>query len=64
MKQTTINDSICKAFLDLSGLNCDLYDYWIRTLYTAEGDFVESAWNESNLQKMQEDIEHNAKAIK
>jgi len=60
MNQTQINDAIAKAFLNLSTLNPDLYDYYVRQLYTVDGDFIESAWNESNLKKMEDDVMFNS----
>ncbi len=60
MNQTEIFAAIDRAFFNLSGLNRDLYDYWINTLYTVDGDFVDEAWNESNLQKMEDDVLFNS----
>ena len=60
MTQTQINDAISQAFLNLSTLNESLYDYWINELYTVDGDFVEKAWNESNLKKMEDDVMFNS----
>lgn len=56
MTQTQINDAIAQAFLNLSECNSMLYDYWISELYTVDGDFIEKAWNESNLRKMEDDV--------
>lgn len=60
MTQTQINDAISQAFLNLSTLNESLYDYWISELYTVDGDFIEGAWNESNLKKMEDDVMFNS----
>ena len=60
MTQTQINDAISQAFLNLSELNQQIYDYWISELYTVDGDFIEKAWNESNLKKMEDDVMFNS----
>ena len=60
MNQTQINDAIAQAFLNLSELNQMVYDYWISELYTVDGDFIEKAWNESNLKKMEDDVMFNS----
>ena len=60
MNQTQINDAISKAFLNLSTLNPDLYDYWLRQLHHVDGRFIEEAWNESNLKKMEDDVMFNS----
>ena len=60
MTQTEVNDAISQAFLNLSTLNESLYDYWINELYTVDGDFIEKAWNESNLKKMEDDVMFNS----
>lgn len=60
MTQTQINDAISQAFLNLSTLNESLYDYWINELYNVDGSFIEKAWNESNLKKMEDDVMFNS----
>ena len=60
MNQTQINDAIAQAFLNLSELNHQIYDYWISELYTVDGDFIEKAWNESTLKKMEDDVMFNS----
>lgn len=60
MNQTQINDSIAQAFLNLSTLNESLYDYWINELYNVDGSFIDEAWNESNLKKMEDDVMFNS----
>jgi hypothetical protein len=60
MNQTEVNDAISQAFLNLSTLNESLYDYWISELYTVDGDFIEEAWNESTLKKMEDDVMFNS----
>jgi len=60
MTQTEVNNAIAQAFLNLSTLNESLYDYWISELYTVDGDFIEEAWNESNLKKMEDDVMFNS----
>jgi len=62
MNQTEVNNAISEAFLNLSTLNDDLYDYWIHELYQVDGDFVEGAWNETNLKKMEDDVMFNSQA--
>jgi len=60
MTQTEVNNAIANAFLNLSELNVSLYDYWINELYTVDGNFIEGAWNESNLKKMEDDVMYNS----
>ena len=60
MTQTQINDAISQAFLNLSTLNESLYDYWINELYNVDGSFIEKAWNESTLKKMEDDVMFNS----
>ena len=60
MTQTQINDAISQAFLNLSTLNESLYDYWINELYNVDGSFIDEAWNESNLKKMEDDVMFNS----
>lgn len=60
MTQTEINDAIAIAFLNLSDLNEQLYDYWIAELYTVDGDFVEKNWSEQTLKMMEDDVMHQA----
>lgn len=60
MTQTQINDAIAQAFLNLSTLNESLYDYWINELYNVDGSFIDEAWNESNLKKMEDDVMFNS----
>ena len=60
MNQTEVNDAISQTFLNLSTLNESLYDYWISELYTVDGDFIEEAWNESTLKKMEDDVMFNS----
>jgi len=64
MTQTQINNGIACAFMWLSELNHDLYDYWINTLYTVDGDFVEGKWNLTTLNKMSEDVMFNWEVVK
>jgi len=61
MTQTQINNGIAYAFMWLAELNPDLYDYWVNTLYTVEGDFVESMWSLATLNKMGDDVMFNWK---
>ena len=63
MTQTQINNGIAYAFMWLAELNNDLYDYWVNTLYTVEGDFVEAMWNLTTLNKMSDDVMFNWKPI-
>lgn len=60
MTQTQINDAIAQAFLNLSELNQMVYDYWINELYNVDGSFIDEAWNESNLKKMEDDVMFNS----
>jgi hypothetical protein len=60
MTQVEINTAISEAFLNLSTLNEDLYDYWMNVLYTVNGDFVKEEWNEDNLNKMEKDVMYNS----
>jgi hypothetical protein len=59
MTQTQINNGIAYAFMWLAELNTDLYDYWINTLYTVDGNFVEGMWNLTTLDKMSDDVMFN-----
>ena len=63
MTQTQINNGIAYAFMWLSELNTDLYDYWVNTLYTVDGDFVEDMWNLTTLDRMSDDVMFNWKVI-
>lgn len=60
MTQNEINTAISMAFLNLSTLNEDLYDYYVNRLYTVDGDFVENEWNERTLSQMEADVIHNS----
>lgn len=60
MTQTEINNAIAQAFLNLSNLNQMVYDYWVNELYQVDGDFIEEAWNETNLKKMEDDVMFNS----
>lgn len=59
MTQTEVNNAIAQAFLNLSTLNESIYDYWINELYNVDGSFIDEAWNESNLKKMEDDVMFN-----
>lgn len=59
MTQTQINNGIAYAFMWLAELNADLYDYWVNTLYTVDGNFVEGMWNSTTLDKMSDDVMFN-----
>jgi hypothetical protein len=63
MTQTQINNGIAYAFLWLEELNPDLYGYWVNTLYTVKGDFVEHMWNQATLAKMGEDIMYHFESL-
>ena len=60
MAQTDINNAISQAFLNLSTLNEDLYDYYVNRLYTVDGNFVEAEWNEKTLSQMEDDVMYNS----
>ena len=60
MTQVEINNAISHAFLNLSELNQQVYDYWISELYSVDGDFIAESWNEENLRKMEEDVMYNS----
>ena len=60
MNQTDINTAISNAFLNLSTLNDDLYDYYVQRLYTVDGDFVKEEWNEKTLSEMEDDVMYNS----
>ena len=60
MTQTDINNAISQAFLNLSTVNEDLYDYYVNRLYTVDGDFVEAEWNEQTLSEMEKDVMYNS----
>ena len=60
MTQTDINNAISQAFLNLSTLNEDLYDYYVNRLYTVDGNFVEAEWNEQTLSEMEKDVMFNS----
>ena len=59
MTQTDINNAISQAFLNLSTVNEDLYDYYVNRLYTVDGDFVKEEWNEKTLNEMEDDVLYN-----
>ncbi len=60
MTQVEINTAISNAFLNLSTLNDDLYDYYVNRLYTVDGDFVKEEWNEKTLSEMEDDVMYNS----
>ena len=60
MTQVQINTAISDAFSNLSELNQDLYDYYVRKLYTVDGDFVKEEWNEQTLYEMETDVMQNS----
>jgi hypothetical protein len=60
MTQTDINNAISNAFLNLSTVNEDLYDYYVNRLYTVDGNFVEAEWNEQTLSEMEKDVMFNS----
>jgi hypothetical protein len=60
MTQTDINNAISNAFLNLSTVNEDLYDYYVNRLYTVDGNFVEAEWNEQTLSEMEKDVMYNS----
>jgi hypothetical protein len=60
MTQVEINNAISQAFLNLSTVNEDLYDYYVNRLYTVDGDFVQGEWNEQTLNEMEKDVMHNS----
>jgi hypothetical protein len=60
MTQVEINNAISQAFLNLSTVNEDLYDYYVNRLYTVDGDFVKEEWNEKTLSQMEDDVMHNS----
>ena len=60
MTQVEINNAISQAFLNLSTVNEDLYDYYVNRLYTVDGDFVKEEWNEKTLNEMEDDVMHNS----
>lgn len=59
MTQTEINNAISQAFVNLSALNQQVYDYWISELYDIEGDLITEKWNEKTLDEMETDVMHN-----
>ena len=63
MTQVEINTAISEAFLNLSTLNEDLYDYYVNRLYTVDGDFVKEEWTEKTLSQMEDDVMHNSWTI-
>jgi hypothetical protein len=60
MTQVEINNAISQAFLNLSTVNEDLYDYYVNRLYTVDGDFVQGEWNEQTLNEMEKDVMYNS----
>lgn len=60
MTQVEINTAISDAFQHLSELNEDLYDYYVKRLYTVDGDFVREEWNEKTLSQMEDDVMYNS----
>jgi hypothetical protein len=63
MTQTEINDAIHAAFLKLSELNKQVYEYWINELYEVTelyGLMIKERWNEETLQKMEDDVMQNS----
>ena len=60
MKQVEINTAISDAFQHLSELNEDLYDYYVKRLYTVDGDFVKKEWNEQTVYEMETDVMQNS----
>ena len=60
MTQVEINTGIANAFQHLSELNEDLYDYYVKRLYTVDGDFVKKEWNEKTLSEMEDDVFYNS----
>jgi hypothetical protein len=56
MTQTQITDAISAAFINLSELSAQVYDYWISELYDDEGDLIAENWNEKTLRLMEDDV--------
>jgi hypothetical protein len=56
MNQTQITDAISAAFLNLSELSAQIYDYWICQLYDDEGNLIAEEWNEQTLRMMEDDV--------
>jgi hypothetical protein len=56
MTQTQITDAISAAFVNLSELSSQIYDYWISELYDDEGDLIAENWNEKTLRLMEDDV--------
>jgi hypothetical protein len=56
MTQTQITDAISAAFVNLSELSAQIYDYWISELYDDEGDLIAENWNEKTLRLMDDDV--------
>ena len=51
----SIQEAISNAFSNLAN-DSKLYDHWVGVLYTAEGEIIESEWNEANLKMMEDDV--------
>ena len=60
MTQVEINTAISDAFQHLYELNEDLYDYYVKRLYTVDGDFVKKEWNEQTVYEMETDVMQNS----
>ena len=56
MTKTDLTSAICNAFENLSNLSAQVYDYWISELYDVEGNMIAEAWNDQNLQLMENDV--------
>jgi hypothetical protein len=56
MTKTQITDAISAAFVNLSELSEQIYDYWISELYDDEGDLIAENWNEKTLRLMEDDV--------
>jgi hypothetical protein len=56
MTKVEISDAISAAFLNLSELSAQIYDYWICQLYDDEGSLIVEEWNEQTLRMMEDDV--------
>ena len=56
MTKAELYKAISNAFCSLAPLNITVYDFWISELYTSDGDFTHSKWNEDTLALMESDV--------
>jgi hypothetical protein len=56
MTKTEITDAISAAFLNLSELSAQVYDYWITQLYDENNNMIAEEWNKQTLNMMEDDV--------